>query len=393
MSSFLRLACFWMCNLQLALLPEKRKGWARAIRAEVENIPDDSAAFHFALDAVRGVGLVALAAAFQSLWAFFKPPSLTAVLMGGIMIKPASTDVKMRIIGIACAIGATGLGILYLMAAGAPVRMLLVNGGALILGLTMLIAFLRLPAVPPLARDVLTLFLSCALLFTAISGTAVEGASRWMRLGPVAVQPSLILLPVIIMVFARSRSALSTAGVLISALSMALQPDRAMAGVLVCGMISIAIARRDQFSIIALAASIAAFIATLIVPDQLPSVPYVDQILYTAFDVHVLAGLAVVGGAGLLLVPALFGLRTTSLDRSVYATFGVIWLSITMAAAIGNYPTPVVGYGASAILGYLFSVGTLLLATTQSVVLDSGRQETSRSSPGFNSPFRQHQPA
>ena len=32
--------------------------------------------------------------------------------------------------------------------------------------------------------------------------------------------------------------------------------------------------------------------------------------------------------------------------------FGVVWLGTVVAAALGNYPTPVVGYGGSAILGY-----------------------------------------
>jgi hypothetical protein len=39
--------------------------------------------------------------------------------------------------------------------------------------------------------------------------------------------------------------------------------------------------------------------------------------------------------------------------------FGTIWFSAVAAAALGNYPTPLVGYGGSAIVGYLFSVAML----------------------------------
>jgi len=39
--------------------------------------------------------------------------------------------------------------------------------------------------------------------------------------------------------------------------------------------------------------------------------------------------------------------------------FGVAWLGMVVAAALGNYPTPLVGYGGSAILGYALSLSFL----------------------------------
>ena len=36
-------------------------------------------------------------------------------------------------------------------------------------------------------------------------------------------------------------------------------------------------------------------------------------------------------------------------NRDVYSVFGMVG-----AAALGNYPTPLVGYGGSAVLGYVF---------------------------------------
>jgi hypothetical protein len=39
--------------------------------------------------------------------------------------------------------------------------------------------------------------------------------------------------------------------------------------------------------------------------------------------------------------------------------FGAVWMAAVLAAALGNYPTPVVGYGGSAIVGYLLSLGLL----------------------------------
>jgi hypothetical protein len=94
-------------------------------------------------------------------------------------------------------------------------------------------------------------------------------------------------------------------------------------------------------------------------PDTLPAVPYVDGILYGAFDVHPLAGLAVVGGALLLAVPAVAGRTLDARGGHACAVFGMAWLGMLLAAALGNYPTPLVGYGGSAVLGYVLSLAFL----------------------------------
>jgi len=52
-------------------------------------------------------------------------------------------------------------------------------------------------------------------------------------------------------------------------------------------------------------------------------------------------------------------LRQDEPNRTVYAVFGVAWSTAVMAAALDNYPTPIVGYGGSAIVGYLWSLGVL----------------------------------
>jgi hypothetical protein len=263
-----------------------------------------------------------------------------------------------RAAGIACAVGATGLGMLYLALAGAPASYLVVNGLALVMGL----------AAVGLARTVgwdrhlpgeAVLVLGVALLATALFGLSVDGAARWVRVGGLSVQVSLVVLPAMLVSFARHRTRYSTLGIVLAALALALQPDRAMAGVLASALAVLAVFTRDPRVLLALVSAAAGFAATLLHPDNLPAVPYVDQILYTSFDVGVLAGLAVTGGALLLVVPAMLGWRYDPDHREAYAMFGVIWLGMVVAAALGNYPTPVVGYGGSAILGY--SLGLSLI--------------------------------
>jgi len=256
-----------------------------------------------------------------------------------------------RAAGIACAVGATGLGMLYLALAGAPAIYLVVNALALVMGLAAVGLAWTVGRDRHLPGEAV-LVLGVALLATALFGLSVDGAARWVRVGGVSVQVSLVVLPAMLVSFAGHRTRYSTLGIALAALALALQPDRAMAGVLASTLAVLAVSTRDPRVLLALGSAATGFAATLLRPENPPAVPYVDQILYTSFDAGLLAGLAVTGGALLLVVPAVLGRRYDPDHREVYATFGVIWLGTVVAAALGNYPTPVVGYGGSAILGY-----------------------------------------
>lgn len=271
------------------------------------------------------------------------------------MEKRSSLLENPRAVGIACAIAATALGLAYMAAAGAQPFHLAVNAGALLMGLAFF-ALLR-PSSGEARHLPGAVMLACGgvLLATALFGVSVEGASRWVRIAGLALQISLVLLPAMLVAFARRRDFLSTLGVILAAVALALQPDRAMAGVLASSLAVLAVRRRDPWVMSALGFAAAGFAVTLLRPDTLPAVAYVDQIFYTAFDVHALAGLAVVGGALLLVVPAIPGLK----NGDACAVFGIAWLGMILAAALGNYPTPLVGYGASAVMGYVLSIAFL----------------------------------
>ena len=275
---------------------------------------------------------------------------------GGTMEKRPLKDP--RKVGVACAIASTGLGMAYMATAGAPPLYLAVNVLALLMGLAF-VGLLRPSAGEARMMPAVTLAFGAVLLATALFGSSVEGASRWFRVGGLSLQVSLILLPAMLVAFARRRDVLSTLGLILAAVALALQPDRAMAGVLASSLAVLALRRRDRGVMAALGVAAAGFIVTLLRPDTLPAVPYVDQILYTAFDVHPLAGLAVVGGALLLVVPAVAGRKLDARGGDACAVFGIAWLGMVLAAALGNYPTPLVGYGGSAVLGYVLSLAFL----------------------------------
>lgn len=273
-------------------------------------------------------------------------------MIGGAPNKPET-------IGIASAIAAVGLGVFYLVEAGAPLRMAAMNLAALLVGLAAF-ATVRMPRWRLGEAGAFILpGLGILLLATAVFGARVEGAARWVTIGPLSLQLSLILLPSMLIGFARDPRTAGASGIALAAAALALQPDRAMAAALLAGLAALALYRRDRLLLILLGLGATGFAITLVRPDELPAIPYVDQIFYTSFDVSPLAGAAVAGGACLLLLPTMALWWSGSACRRIGLVFAATWLTIILAAALGNYPTPVVGYGGSAIVGYLLSLALL----------------------------------
>lgn len=316
------------------LLPAPLRNWGRAMEAEAGAIGGALPALGFALGC--------LGCAVREASHYYGGERMMHFWIG-----------RPRRLAALCAIAATLLGIAWMAMAGAPPRYLAVNGAALLLGL---LAVAALGRVGDIGRGIVNLMLAILLLLTAFAGVSADGITRWVPVGGVLLQPGLVLLPILALRFARTRDSLSTLAILIAALALALQPDRAMAGTLAAAMAVLALFRKDRNGLIALAAAGAGFAVTLLRADPSLAVPYVDQIFFSAFALHPLAGLAVAAGAALLLLPAAIGLARAAGTREAHALFGTVWFAVILAALLGNYPTPVVGYGGSAILGYLVSL-------------------------------------
>ncbi|HEV2817820.1 MAG TPA: hypothetical protein VGW40_11455 [Allosphingosinicella sp.] len=341
------------------LLPRHLSPWARAMERELAEIREGGAAVAFAAGCLRALLGLAIAARLRSLGAAARfilfPPTISTWSL------PTMNDIsaRPRLLGLICGAGAVGMGLAYMLAAGAPPRYLLVNLTALVLGATAWLALGRTTRTLLTGAGPAIAALAVPLLLTALFVAPVEGASRWIGVGPLRLQISLIVVPVMVVLYARRQDAIGTAGMIAAALALALQPDRAMAGVLLAGLLALVLAAPRRLPLMAMAASIPAFGSTLLTPDTLAAAPYVDRIFYTAFDVHPLAGSAVLVGAAALIVPALIGALSGAGERPALLAFGACWLGVIAAAALGNYPTPLVGYGGSAVLGYLLSVALL----------------------------------
>ena len=246
------------------------------------------------------------------------------------------------------------IGLIYLYSVDAPLIMIFINGCALLIAM-LLSLLLRFTLVLD-RKSLLVIAGTSALILmaTAVGGHGIEGANRWFAIGPFVVQPSLILLPLIAICYARKSGSWTSLAVIVSALSMAIQPDRAMAGMLFLSMLVLCIGQRTQNHFAVTIICAVTFATTMVIPDRLTAVRFVDHILWTAFDINIFLGLALWMGSILLLLPALFAYRRK--PESASLVFAASWFAIISAAAMGAYPTPIVGYGASSILGYFLSL-------------------------------------
>lgn len=346
-------AAVLIVRLAARLLPPRLGDWGRAMEAELRTIDRAAPAFLFAFGCLGCALRQALSwESLMHLW-------------NALASRP-------RHLAAFCATASTGLGLFYLAAAGAPLHYLAVNATALAIGLLAIGILAMAKGAGEIAKGALAVALAAVLLFTSLWGVSADGVTRWLSAGGLPLQPSLLLLPLLALRFAQARDTLSTLAILIAAVALALQPDRAMAGALAAGMAALAVLRPGRNTLFAATASLAGFAATMIRLDPSPAMPFVDQIFYSSFAVHPLAGMAVLAGAALMLVPALVGYRRDPANREIYTVFGMVWLAIIAAAALGNYPTPLVGYSGSAIVGYLLSLIGLPRRTSAATVGDDG---------------------
>lgn len=332
-------------RLILRLLPPPLRPWGEAAAREAAGIDRPVAALAFALSCLA--------------WA------VREAAVAGFSTSPRKEDLSMvpiddlrgpRGLALGCGLTATVLGLIYMAAGSAPAAYLTMNAGALTLGLVLLAIATLADRRGHLPTGPLILMLGATLPAVGLWGVAADGVARWIALGPLHVQPSLVVVPVMIVLFARSRDLLSLAGLALAAIGLALQPDRGMAGALAAGLIALAVMRPGRNAILAAGVAVLALAITLARADPSPISPFVDQILFTSFGVHPLAGVAVVGGSAILVLPALAALGLPAVDRAPLMAFGATWAAIILAAALGNYPTPLVGYGGSAIVGYMLSL-------------------------------------
>lgn len=251
-----------------------------------------------------------------------------------------------------CAVGST---LLYWNRA--PFAYLEASSSAMFVGIAVAIPLLFLPV----GLRWPALLAAAALLATSVFGIEQEGIRRWASVaGSPSLQPAFLLLPLLAVSYARAPDdRWHLAAMLVAALAVALQPDRSMAAALVIVAALIAALRPKREAFVVLAITVVALAITLWRQDPLGAVPFVEGVIVMAWQSGWWARSLMVFVAILLLSPIADYRKVSVDDRRAIIAFILCWATLFIASIIAPYPTPLLGYGPSAIIGYFLSIVAL----------------------------------
>jgi hypothetical protein len=146
-----------------------------------------------------------------------------------------------------------------------------------------------------------------------------------------------------------------------------LQPDAGQATAFGCAAITIFLLTCDVPLEIRLIGIISIGIGVCLAwrqPDSLPAVEQVELILHLAIRIGSLGVAGIVLSISSLLAPLLYTLQNQKIkgNNDVLAIAYIIYLvSAFCVTELGNYPVPIIGSGASPILGYYIILGLTLI--------------------------------
>jgi hypothetical protein len=206
---------------------------------------------------------------------------------------------------------------------------------------------------------------SATLALVLIVGVELEGVKRWLPLGPLHVQPALILAPLLLAIAASKESRHWRALIVVPVALIAAQPDAATSVALAGGVAALMTAASwrarhgwSQRRIAIAAGAIMLAVLGLIVAG-IPTPPPVAFVEGTV-EIAILSGTPAVAlhiAALVLMIAALFS-RHDLASAALTAYFAIS----AVAAVFMAFPMPVAGAGPSHLIGFGIAVGWLTIA-------------------------------
>jgi hypothetical protein len=205
-----------------------------------------------------------------------------------------------------------------------------------------------------------------ALLGATLLAPGTEGVHRWLPLGPVRIHAGALLLPPLLVALWEASWVTSAIVALAVLLVLSLQPDAAQATSFCAAWVGMAGVRRGWKAMPAMIVSFLVAAACLLRPDPLEPVPHVEGIVEMAATQG-----SMLAAAGLLSLAALPLAFVLFLERPIGIVLALYTVGTLIAAWLGNYPVPILGYGVSPVLGYYGAVVMCVLLCRPGEVLSS----------------------
>ncbi len=241
-----------------------------------------------------------------------------------------------------------GLGFLALFKA--PSSYLIVNASALGIGLVWIATGPTLGRL----RAVRALAIMCLAILAAplVTGPELDGITRWIPLGPFQLHTGMLAIPLLACLAASDRDygppMLLAAGLICLA-----QPDAASGFALMGAATGLYFAWHDwKPGLVAILLFGVGLIAAM--RGELAPQPFVERVLVDVAMVNIPVALALFGALIASFALMLGAIGQTSAFR--YALAGS-FAGFSLIAVLSNYPSILIGYGASPILGFALALG------------------------------------
>ncbi|PSJ91091.1 cell division protein [Brevibacillus fortis] len=260
---------------------------------------------------------------------------------------------------------ATLVGSFTMISNDAPIRLWLLNIVLVILGgfLSSFILFKKKHTSKSGSRNITIMVIFVLLLLTFLD-SGVENVHRWISIGPFQLYIASIVLPFLIVqlwsLLVTNNWWITFAITTSISLLVSLQPDASEVTAFTLSM-AILLWSKANHSIIRYFVVSLLFIFVIrswIYLDHLLPVSYVEGILYLVADMGTVWLLIGVISILILILPFLFLHPLHSKILSL--TLGIHFTIIYMTTFFGNFPVPIMGYGASPIIGYLLALTSII---------------------------------
>jgi hypothetical protein len=267
--------------------------------------------------------------------------------------------------GFAGLAGATLGGLAFMELGGAPPHYPAVNAAALGLGGGVFLLVSRaggngIGRGPALA----IVMLSLVLFGASLAGPEVDGVHRWLRIGPLSLHAGMLVMPTLAVLLPRCDSRIAFSAVSISAVLAAIQPDTASALAVAALAAGAFLGARNRWNLAAALVATIGFGVTCLQRGDLQTVRFVESVVRDAVAMHPLVGSALAALAILAIGAPMRAMPVAREFRAAHFAWAGCLSGYFLASLIGPYPTPLIGYGASPIIG--FAIGLALLKTRAS---------------------------
>lgn len=203
-------------------------------------------------------------------------------------------------------------------------------------------------------------FIFATLLLLTLFGSGIDGVHRWIRMGPLQINVSLALTPLMIYAILRLEKYLALGLLVEATIIYILQPDAGQATAFAAACSTVLVFRKD-FSTVTKATGISivgfGVAGAWFRSDPLMPVVHVEEILQLAYSWNLMAFALMILTILFLFSPLIVAFIKSRDNQTtlLIASFFTFWMLNFAVTEIGHFPVPVIGAGAAGVVGWSLS--------------------------------------